>query len=81
VEQQSVFSVYFFESLEQGGSRIALIHEEEILSWSTLAGRADTFTADLRARLPVGITRPLLLLETANEIAPALAYLGALRSG
>lgn len=73
--------MYFFENLERGGSETALVHNAETFSWTTLAQRADSFTADLRARLPTGITRPLLLLETANEIAPVLAYLGALRAG
>ncbi len=69
-------SANFATRLEQFGDAVAVVTEAgERVSYTELAARADTFARTL------GPQRRLLLVEAANEIAPLVAYLGALRRG
>jgi acyl-CoA synthetase (AMP-forming)/AMP-acid ligase II len=72
---------FFWEALEAGGDRPALITERESLSYSGLVERVERFAEGLRARLPEGLPRPLVLLEASNEIGSIVAYLACLRAG
>ena len=65
--------MYFWERIEVHGDRPALITTDLTLSYSDLARRADRFADGLRAGLPPGLVRPLVLLETRNEIEPVVA--------
>jgi acyl-CoA synthetase (AMP-forming)/AMP-acid ligase II len=72
----------FWRNLEAFGDRPALIAEDcTETSYQALAEQADALAAMMGDRLPASLTRPLVLIETANEIAPIAAYLGALRAG
>ena len=57
----------FWDSLEAGGDRAALIAERESLSYSGLAQRIDRFARGLRARLPASLARPLVLIEATQR--------------
>jgi acyl-CoA synthetase (AMP-forming)/AMP-acid ligase II/peptidoglycan/LPS O-acetylase OafA/YrhL len=85
LDEETVFPAsshrFFFNEIERGGSGIALISSETTLTWTELANRADAFVRDVKARLPAGVERPLVLLETANEIEPIVAYVGMQRTG
>jgi acyl-CoA synthetase (AMP-forming)/AMP-acid ligase II len=70
----------FWESLEAGGDRPALITEHESLSYSSLVERIERFTQLLRSQLPASVTRPLVLLEAVNEVDSIVAYLACLRA-
>jgi acyl-CoA synthetase (AMP-forming)/AMP-acid ligase II/peptidoglycan/LPS O-acetylase OafA/YrhL len=72
---------FFWELLEAGGDRPALITENESLSYTGLVERIAHFAPQLRARLPEGLHRPLVLLEATNELDSIVAYLTCLRSG
>jgi acyl-CoA synthetase (AMP-forming)/AMP-acid ligase II len=72
---------FFWDSLEAGGDRPALISEQESLSYSSLVQRIERFAQGLRARLPESLPRPLVLLEAANELDSIVAYLACLRAG
>lgn len=72
---------FLWEALEAGGDRRALIAERESLSYSELVERVQRFAQGLRARLPEGLSRPLVLLEASSEIDSIVAYLACLRSG
>ena len=73
--------MYFWNYLSDHGEAHALITEDQIISYTQLALRADDFVHSIRARLPASITRPLVLLEAVNELASIIAYLGLLRAG
>lgn len=73
--------VSFFTDIERHKAAPALLTSEEEISYQDLARRADAFTADLQSRLPANVTRPLILIETANHPEPIIAYIGALRAG
>lgn len=70
----------FWDTLEAGGNRTALIAERESLSYSELVLRIEQFTRELRGRLPANLPRPLVLLEAANEIDSVVAHLACLRA-
>jgi acyl-CoA synthetase (AMP-forming)/AMP-acid ligase II len=70
----------FWDALESHKARSALIMQSSTLSYAELAEQADRFCAEISSRLPATISRPLILLETANEPAAIIAYLGALRA-
>jgi acyl-CoA synthetase (AMP-forming)/AMP-acid ligase II len=72
---------FLWEALEAGGERPALLTERESLSYSELVERVERFAQGLRARLPEGLSRPLVLLEASNEIESIVAYLACLRAG
>jgi acyl-CoA synthetase (AMP-forming)/AMP-acid ligase II len=72
---------FFWEALEAGGDRPALIAEREALTYAALVERVARFTRDLRLRLPEGVRRPLVLLEATNELDSIVAYLSCLRAG
>ncbi len=72
---------FFWTSLEAGGARLALIAEEESLSYARLVERVGRFDEGVRAQLPQALSRPLVLLEAANEIGSIVAYLACLRAG
>jgi acyl-CoA synthetase (AMP-forming)/AMP-acid ligase II len=72
---------FFWEALEAGGDQPALITERESLSYSSLVERVERFAQGLRAQLPEGVRRPLVLLEAASEIGSIVAYLACLRAG
>lgn len=66
----------FAGRLEQHGHALAVVTDAgERLSYVELAARADAFAKTL----PPG--RHLLLIEAANELAPLVAYVAALRHG
>lgn len=66
----------FAGRLEAYGEALAVVTDAgERLTYVELAGRADEFARSL----PPG--RHLLLIEAANELAPLVAYLAALRHG
>ena len=66
---------FFADTLEMFGERSAFITADgATVSYKDLARQADLFAARL------GSERRLVLIETANEIAPVVAYLGALRA-
>lgn len=72
----------FWRDLGAFGDRPALVTEDgSETSYATLAVDADRWAAGIREQLPAGVRRPLVLLETANAVAPVVAYLGALRAG
>jgi acyl-CoA synthetase (AMP-forming)/AMP-acid ligase II len=70
----------FWDSLEAGGDRPALLGERESLSYSSLVARVELFRQGLEAQLPASLRRPLILLETANELESIVAYLACLRA-
>lgn len=70
----------FWDSLELGGDRIALISGDECISYSELVQRVEGCTRELRSQLPETLLRPLVLLEAANEIESIVAYLACLRA-
>jgi hypothetical protein len=77
--QNETFSLslrsFFADNLETFGDRPALITEAEAtVSYAELARQADLFVTQL------GTDRQLILIETANEVAPLAAYLGPLRA-
>jgi acyl-CoA synthetase (AMP-forming)/AMP-acid ligase II len=72
---------FFWESLEAGGERVALITERESVSYRDLVERIERFTRELRALLPEALPRPLVLLEALNEVDSIVAYLACLRAG
>jgi acyl-CoA synthetase (AMP-forming)/AMP-acid ligase II len=72
---------FLWEALEAGGDRPALIAERESLSYSALVQRVEHFAQEVRARLPEGQQRPLVLLEAGNEVGSIVAYLACLRAG
>ena len=59
---------FFWESLEAGGERVALITERESVSYRDLVERIARVTDELRAILPEVLRRPLVLLEAVNEL-------------
>jgi acyl-CoA synthetase (AMP-forming)/AMP-acid ligase II/acyl carrier protein len=66
----------FAGRLEEHGRALAVVTDAgERLSYAELAARADEFARTL----PPG--RHLLLIEAANELAPLVAYVAALRHG
>lgn len=72
----------FWQALDMFGQCPALIEASGgVISYAELARRADSFAHSVRVTLPAGLERPLVLIETANEVAPIVAYLGALRAG
>lgn len=71
---------FFWEALEAGADRPALIAAREALSYSELIERVERFAQGLRALLPEGLRRPLVLLEAGNEIASIVAYVACLRA-
>lgn len=72
----------FWMSLAEHGSRTALfLADGGRISHAELAARADASAGEARALLAPGITRPLVLVECANEEASLTAYLAALRAG
>ncbi len=71
---------FFWDALEAGGDRPALIAESETLSYSGLVLRIERFTSELRALLSEGLPRPLVLLEATNEVDSIVAYLACLRA-
>ena len=72
---------FFWESLEAGGERVALITERESVSYRDLVERIARVTDELRASLPEVLRRPLVLLEAVNELDAIVAYLACLRAG
>ncbi|MDG4664856.1 AMP-binding protein [Mycobacterium sp. 236(2023)] len=60
------------DHLRGHGDRIAVVTESEQLTYSQLADRVDTFAAGLGPR------RKLVLVETRNDIATLVRYLGTL---
>jgi acyl-CoA synthetase (AMP-forming)/AMP-acid ligase II len=72
---------FFWDTLEAGGDRIALITERESLAYSSLVQRIERCTRELRSQLPAAVPRPLVLLEAANELESIVAYLACLRAG
>src|SRR5262245_10745164 len=72
---------FFWDSLEAGGERSALITERESLSYAALVERVERASAELRALLPPELTRPLVLLEATNDFDSITAYLACLRAG
>jgi acyl-CoA synthetase (AMP-forming)/AMP-acid ligase II len=70
----------FWDCLEAGGDRSALISETESLSYSGLVGRIECFTREVRSWLPESVPRPLVLLEATNEVESIVAYLACLRA-
>lgn len=72
---------FFWEALEAGGDRPAVITHEQTLSYSSLVERIERFAEHARAQLPEGNTRPLVLLEAVSEIGSIVAYLACLRAG
>ncbi|HTV24403.1 MAG TPA: AMP-binding protein [Polyangiaceae bacterium] len=72
---------FFWEALEAGGGRPALITEHEALSYSGLVERIERSTQALRALLPAELQRPLVLLEATNDAESIVAYLACLRAG
>jgi acyl-CoA synthetase (AMP-forming)/AMP-acid ligase II len=72
---------YFWDSLEAGGDRVALVARGESVSYSGLVQRIDACTRELRALLPGSVPRPLVLLEAAQELDSIVAYLTCLRAG
>ena len=70
----------FVDGLEGHGNRPALMTDTRELSYAELASRSDAFVRSVRAGLPDGVSRPLILLEAANEINSVIAYVGALRA-
>jgi acyl-CoA synthetase (AMP-forming)/AMP-acid ligase II len=72
----------FWRDLEAFGDRPALLAEDgSETSYRALAARADAVAAAARSLLPAYVDRPLVLIETANEVEPVAAYLAALRAG
>lgn len=66
---------FFADNLETFGDRPALITEAgATVSYAELARQADLFATQL------GTEPQLVLIETANDVAPLAAYLGALRA-
>ena len=66
----------FATRLEEHGAALAVVTDlGERLSYLELAARADAFAAGLQPG------RHLLLIESANELAPLVAYVAALRHG
>ncbi len=64
----------FIDSLRVFGDKIAVSTANGInLSYDKLANRVDDFAEKL------GEKRRLVVVETANEIEPLVAYLGAMR--
>jgi acyl-CoA synthetase (AMP-forming)/AMP-acid ligase II len=72
---------FFWESLEAGGDRVALIAEHETLSYSKLVQRISRCAEGLRWQLPDALPRPLVLLEASHELDSIVAYLACLRAG
>ncbi|MCB6180116.1 AMP-binding protein [Rhodobacter sp. Har01] len=71
-----------FKDLSRHGDRIALVCDDgRRLTYAALAGLADGFCDQVRAALPAGVDRPLVLIETLNRPEAVAAYLGALRAG
>lgn len=70
----------FWDCLEAGGDRTALISEAESVSYSDLVDRTQCFTREVRSWLPESVPRPLVLLEAANEVDSIVAYLACLRA-
>jgi acyl-CoA synthetase (AMP-forming)/AMP-acid ligase II len=71
---------YFWELLEAGGEHPALIDGRGSLSYAALVERIQRFTQNLRAQVPEGVQRPLVLLEATNEVDSMVAYLACLRA-
>lgn len=71
---------YFWQRLEQMGQHTALIIGDVEVSYTDLAQQADDFCQAIQRKTPEQVDRPLILLETANELEPIIAYLGALRA-
>lgn len=74
-------ALFFWESLEAGGDRVALITEHEALSYASLVQRISRFEEGMRSQLPSALTRPLVLLEAVNELDSIVGYLACLRAG
>jgi acyl-CoA synthetase (AMP-forming)/AMP-acid ligase II len=72
---------FFWESLEAGGERVALITERESVSYRNLVERIGRFSSELRALLPESLRRPLVVVEAVNELDSIIAYLACLRAG
>lgn len=72
---------YFWDALEAGGDRQALITERDSISYASLVERVERFAREASALLLHVVTRPLVLLEATNEIESIVAYLACLRAG
>jgi acyl-CoA synthetase (AMP-forming)/AMP-acid ligase II/peptidoglycan/LPS O-acetylase OafA/YrhL len=73
-------TAFFWDSLEAGGGRTALITDRESVSYARLSERVECLGAELRALLPADFPRPLVLLEAMNELDSIVAYLACLRA-
>jgi acyl-CoA synthetase (AMP-forming)/AMP-acid ligase II len=73
-------TAFFWDSLEAGGGRTALITDRESVSYARLSERVECLGAELRALLPADFPRPLVLLEAINELDSIVAYLACLRA-
>lgn len=71
----------FLTEIEDHGARAALITNSKSVSYAELILSADLFTDAVRATLSDTCTKPLILLEAANEFDAIFAYVGALRAG
>jgi acyl-CoA synthetase (AMP-forming)/AMP-acid ligase II len=72
---------YFWNSLEAGGDRVALVARGESISYAGLVQRIEACARELQALLPQHLERPLMLLEAAHEVESIVTYLTCLRAG
>jgi acyl-CoA synthetase (AMP-forming)/AMP-acid ligase II/peptidoglycan/LPS O-acetylase OafA/YrhL len=71
---------FFWDCLELGGDRPALLTERESVSYSSLVERIERFTKGMRSLLPEALARPLVLVEATHELDSIVAYLACLRA-
>ena len=71
----------FWSGLAGFGTAPALICGDDILTYAQLAAQADAQIADMRAAIPLDITRPLVAIEAVDSFAAIIAYLACLRAG
>lgn len=67
----------FFQRLADFGEQIAVIQDQQALSYTQLAQRVSDFGAQLQAIAPEG--RKLILLQGDNDLDTLVAYLAALQ--
>lgn len=68
----------FWSELARFGAQEALITPDKRLTYAGLGVAMAVRLADLRARLPRSITRPLIAVEMSNDLSSVVTYLAAL---